>query len=151
MVQCWSSSFADLFLPVQRDAGSLERAFAAAGAAHVAARRALALAEAEENREVARRELLAGRAHDLQGRALEALAAGREDLATRAAEALLLSKRKSRRRGEPRQSLSPVPPRRVGRSKRNAGVSPTSTVGAVLPASERRCASLRPTATGSTR
>jgi phage shock protein A len=60
----------------------------AAGAAHVAARRALAVAIAEEEREVRRREALAGKLSDLELRAIEALRAGRDDLAGQAAETI---------------------------------------------------------------
>jgi phage shock protein A len=65
---------------------SLERSIAAAGAAHMAARRALAIAVAEEGRETTRRAALAARAGDLEARAIAALRAGREELAAEAAE-----------------------------------------------------------------
>ncbi len=78
----------DLFLPRARPACEVDRLIAAAGVSHVAARRALASAVAEEEREAARRDALIDRAADLEGRALEALAAGRDDLAMRAAEAI---------------------------------------------------------------
>jgi phage shock protein A len=67
---------------------NLDRAMQAAGAAHVAARRALAVAIAEEDREVRRRDVLADKLSDLELRAIEALRAGRNDLAARAAEAI---------------------------------------------------------------
>jgi phage shock protein A len=67
---------------------SLERSIAAAGYAHLAARRALAVAIAEETRETARREGLAAKASDLETRAVQALRAGREDLAVEASEAI---------------------------------------------------------------
>ncbi len=67
---------------------NLDRAMHAAGAAHVAARRALAVAIAEEEREVRRREALAGKLSDLELRAIEALRAGRDDLAGQAAETI---------------------------------------------------------------
>src|SRR5215468_1701318 len=67
---------------------SLERSIAAAGQAHMAARRALAVAIAEEAREVQRREGLAAKAGDLEKRAVEALRAGHEDLAIEASEAI---------------------------------------------------------------
>ena len=67
---------------------NLDRAMQAAGASHVAARRALAVAIAEEDREVRRREVLAGKLADLEQRAVEALRAGRDDLAGNAAEVI---------------------------------------------------------------
>lgn len=67
---------------------NLDRAMLAAGAAHVAARRALAVAIAEEEREVRRHEALAGKLSDLELRAIEALRAGRDDLAGQAAETI---------------------------------------------------------------
>jgi phage shock protein A len=67
---------------------SLERAIAAAGHAHVAARRALAVAIAEESREVKRRAGLVVNVDDLERRAVAALRAGREDLAVEASEAI---------------------------------------------------------------
>ena len=78
----------DLLLPARREMSNLDRLIAVAATAHVAARRALALATAEEDREIQRRDALAGKAKDLQARAIEALTAGREDLAGRAAEAI---------------------------------------------------------------
>src|SRR4051812_19360861 len=67
---------------------SLERSMAAAGSAHMEARRALAVAVAEESRETLRRAGLAARTSDLETRAIEALRAGREDLAAEASEAI---------------------------------------------------------------
>jgi phage shock protein A len=67
---------------------SLERSISAAHHAHTAARRALAVAVAEETREAARRTALAAKANDLEQRAVAALQAGREDLAAQAAEAI---------------------------------------------------------------
>jgi phage shock protein A len=67
---------------------SLDRSLAAAGQAHIAARRALAVATAEEAREADRRTGLAAKLRDLESRALEALRAGREDLAVQASEAI---------------------------------------------------------------
>ncbi len=67
---------------------NLDRAMLSAGAAHVAARRALAVAIAEEERELRRREALAGKLSDLELRAIEALRAGRDDLAGQAAETI---------------------------------------------------------------
>jgi len=67
---------------------SLERSIAAAGYAHLAARRALAVAIAEETRETERREGLAARASDIETRAVEALRAGREDLAVEASDTI---------------------------------------------------------------
>jgi phage shock protein A len=67
---------------------NLDRAMLAAGAAHVAARRALAVAIAEEEREIRRHQALAGKVSDLELRAIEALRAGRDDLAGHAAETI---------------------------------------------------------------
>jgi phage shock protein A len=67
---------------------SLDRSIAAAGSAHAAARRSLAVAVSEEKRETGRRESLTAQAADLEARAVEALRAGREDLAQRASEAI---------------------------------------------------------------
>lgn len=66
----------------------LDRSIAAAGAAHLTARRALAVAVAEQAREVGRREGLAAKVDDLEGRAIQAIRAGRDDLALSAAEAI---------------------------------------------------------------
>jgi len=68
---------------------NLDRAMQAAGAAHVAARRALAVAIAEEEREIKRRDVFAAKLSDLEQRAVEALRAGRDDLAGNAAEVAL--------------------------------------------------------------
>jgi phage shock protein A len=67
---------------------SLDRSIAAAQRAHTAARRALAIALAEEVREAERRVLLAARMSDLEQRAVQALRAGRDDLAMQASEAI---------------------------------------------------------------
>src|ERR1700743_1020023 len=67
---------------------SLERTISAAGRAHVAARRALAVAIAEESREGKRRAGLVADVADLERRAVAALRAGREDLAVEASEAI---------------------------------------------------------------
>lgn len=67
---------------------NLDRATQAAGAAHVAARRALAVAIAEEEREIKRRDVFAAKLSDLEQRAIEALRGGREDLAGNAAEVI---------------------------------------------------------------
>ncbi len=67
---------------------SLNRSLAAAHQSHVAARRALAIAIAEEGREADRR-VLTIKTQDLEQRAVEALRAGRDDLATQAAEAIV--------------------------------------------------------------
>ena len=64
---------------------NLDRAMQAASSAHIAARRALAVAIAEEGREVRRREALTEKLSDLEQRAVEALRAGRDDLACNAA------------------------------------------------------------------
>jgi phage shock protein A len=67
---------------------SLDQSIAAAGAAHIAARRALAIAVAEETREIARRDSLVFKVSDLEHRAIAAIRAGRDDLALAAAEAI---------------------------------------------------------------
>jgi phage shock protein A len=67
---------------------SLDRSIAAAGHAHSSARRALAVAMAEETRDTDRRAGLSARIADLEARALEALRAGREDLAAQASQAI---------------------------------------------------------------
>jgi phage shock protein A len=82
----------DAFIGLQQSPSSsmasLERSIAAAHHAHTAARRALAVAMAEETRETERREAMVANTRDLEQRAIEALRAGREDLATQAAEAI---------------------------------------------------------------
>jgi phage shock protein A len=67
---------------------SLERSIAAAHHAHTAARRALAVAVAEETRETDRRLALIAKTSDLEQRAIAALHAGRNDLAAQAAETI---------------------------------------------------------------
>jgi phage shock protein A len=62
---------------------SLDRSIAAAQRAHTTARRALAIALAEEARESERRATLATKVGDLEQRAVLALRAGRDDLACR--------------------------------------------------------------------
>jgi phage shock protein A len=69
---------------------SLERSISAAHRAHASARRALAVAVAEETRETTRRTALAAKAGDLESRAVAALQAGRDDLAAQAAETIAL-------------------------------------------------------------
>jgi phage shock protein A len=87
--------FARLFtglLDLQRGGGvslaDLDRTIAAARHAHTAARRALAVAVAEEAREAERRAGLATRLADLESRAIAALRAGHDDLAHEAAETI---------------------------------------------------------------
>jgi phage shock protein A len=86
------SQLFDMLIDLQRQPSSpmasLERSISAAHHAHMAARRALAVAMAEETRETARRASLATKAGDLEQRAVAALRAGRDDLATQAAEAI---------------------------------------------------------------
>jgi phage shock protein A len=86
------SQLFDMLIDPQRQSSSpmasLERSISAAHHAHAAARRALAVAMAEETRETARRTALATKAGDLEQRALAALQAGRDDLAAQAAEAI---------------------------------------------------------------
>ncbi len=67
---------------------SLDRSIAAARDAHLSARRALAVAMAEEAREADRCASLKAKVIDLEARAVAALRAGREDLAAQAAEAI---------------------------------------------------------------
>jgi phage shock protein A len=67
---------------------SLDRSIAAAHHAHTSARRALAVAMAEETRETERRLALVTQTADLEQRAIAALRSGRDDLASRAAEAI---------------------------------------------------------------
>jgi phage shock protein A len=69
-------------------AASLDRSIAAAASAHVAARRALAIAVAEESREIARRDSLTSKVADLENRAVQAIRAGRDDLALAASETI---------------------------------------------------------------
>src|ERR1700760_966849 len=88
----WLNHLVDLLTGPQGGASSpmasLDRSIAAAAHAHFAARRALAVAVAEETREADRRGALAAKLEDLEGRAVQALRAGREDLAIEAAEAI---------------------------------------------------------------
>ena len=67
---------------------SLDRSIAAAHHSHALARRALAVAIAEETRETERRLALVAKTNDLEQRAVSALRAGRDDLANEAAEAI---------------------------------------------------------------
>jgi phage shock protein A len=67
---------------------SLDRSIATAAHAHLAARRALAVAIAEETREADRRVGLTAKVEDIESRAVQALRGGREDLAIEASEAI---------------------------------------------------------------
>ncbi|WP_213741132.1 hypothetical protein [Bradyrhizobium sp. dw_411] len=69
-------------------ASNLDRSIAVAASGHFAARRALAVAVAEENREIARRDDLTVKVTDLECRAVQAIRAGRDDLAMNAAETI---------------------------------------------------------------
>ena len=69
-------------------AENLDRSIAAAVSAHIAARRALAVAVAEETREIARRESLTLKVIDIELRAVQAIRAGRDDLALAATETI---------------------------------------------------------------
>ena len=69
-------------------AENLDRSIAAAVSAHIAARRALAVAVAEEAREAARREALTLKVTDIEQRAVQAIRAGRDDLALAATETI---------------------------------------------------------------
>ena len=75
-------------LPPARHVTELDRLVTEAGRAHIASRRALAAALAEEAAETRRRDALGAKAKDLETRAVAALTGGREDLATRAAETI---------------------------------------------------------------
>ena len=88
MMESLKAYIADLLLPARGSASDLDRLIAAAGNAHLAARRSLALAVAEEDREISRRVTLSDQVKDLEVRAIDAFAHGREDLATRAAETI---------------------------------------------------------------
>ena len=72
----------------QAVAVELDRSIAAAGAAHVAARRALAIAIAEETREIQRRHSMTAKVADIESRAVEAIRAGHDDLALSASAAI---------------------------------------------------------------
>jgi phage shock protein A len=67
---------------------SLDRSIGAAGAAHVAARRALAIAIAEETREEHRRNSLIAKVADLEHRAVLSLKNNRQDIALSAADTI---------------------------------------------------------------
>jgi phage shock protein A len=69
-------------------AANLDRSIAAAASGHIAARRALAVAVAEESREIARRDALTVKVADIESRAVQAIRAGRDDLAIAAAETI---------------------------------------------------------------
>jgi hypothetical protein len=74
--------------PASSPMASLERSISAAHRAHTAARRALAVAMAEEARETERRLALIVKTHDLESRAVHALRGGHDDLASEAAAAI---------------------------------------------------------------
>ena len=82
----------DVVIDMQRQGtlpmASLDRSIAAAQRAHTAARRALAIALAEESTEAERRAGLATKIGDLEHRAVQSLRAGRDDLASQAAETI---------------------------------------------------------------
>jgi phage shock protein A len=88
----WLNHLVDLLTGPQGGASSplasLDRSIAAAAHAHIGARRALAVAMAEEGREADRRAGLTAKVEDLESRAVQALRAGREDLAVGASEAI---------------------------------------------------------------
>jgi phage shock protein A len=69
-------------------AANLDRSIAAAASSHIAARRALAVAVAEETREIARRESLTLKVTDIEQRAVHAIRAGRDDLALATTETI---------------------------------------------------------------
>jgi phage shock protein A len=80
--------FAELLSGTPTPAASLDRSIAAAASSHIAARRALAVAVAEETREIARRDALTVKVSDIESRAVQAIRAGRDDLALAAAETI---------------------------------------------------------------
>jgi phage shock protein A len=90
MLHSLKSRIADLLLPDRRPGSELDRALAEAGEHLSIARRGLAIAVAEEDREASRRANLVANAAELQLRAIEALRGGRDDLAVRAAEAIVV-------------------------------------------------------------
>ena len=69
-------------------AANLDRSIAAIASAHIAARRALAVAVAEETREIARRDSLTLKVTDIERRAVQAIRAGRDDLALATTETI---------------------------------------------------------------
>lgn len=81
-------AFVANLLPPTRHLTELDRLIGMATRAHIASRRALAAAIAEEAGETRRREAFAAKAKDLEARAVAALSGGREDLAVRAAESI---------------------------------------------------------------
>jgi phage shock protein A len=93
MLQHLVTQLTDLFTGMIRGGdrptlSSLDRSINAAGTAHVAARRALAIAIAEEEREERRRTSLVQKVADLEQRAVLSLKSKREDLAIAASEAI---------------------------------------------------------------
>lgn len=86
------SGLLNLLTDLQRETSSpmasLERSLAAARGAHACARRALAMAMAEDAREAERRAGFSAKVSDLEQRAVDAIRAGREDLALQASEAI---------------------------------------------------------------
>jgi phage shock protein A len=78
----------DLLHGRQATMPSLDRSIAAAASAHAAARRALAVAVAEETREIERCRSMIMKVTDLEDRAVQAIRAGRDDLALSASEAI---------------------------------------------------------------
>ena len=78
----------ELLRPSSAPAASLDRSIAAAASTHIAARRALAVAVAEETREIARRDSLTLKVTDIERRAVQAIRAGRDDLALATAETI---------------------------------------------------------------
>jgi phage shock protein A len=93
MLQHLVTHLTDLFTTIIRGSerptlSSLDRLISSAGAAHVAARRALAVAIAEEEREEQRRTNLVQKVTDLEHRAVLSLKSNREDLAIAASEAI---------------------------------------------------------------
>ena len=83
-----SDFISELLRPGSSPAASLDRSIAAAASTHIAARRALAVAVAEETREIARRDSLTLKVTDIERRAVQAIRAGRDDLALATAETI---------------------------------------------------------------
>ncbi len=79
---------ADLLRASPAPAASLDRSVAAAASAHIAARRALAVAVAEETREISRRDALTAKVSYIEGLAVQAIRVSRDDLALIASETI---------------------------------------------------------------
>jgi phage shock protein A len=78
----------DLLSDRRGEMPNLDRSIVAAASAHGQARRALAIAVAEESREIERCASMTTKVVDLEDRAVRAIRAGRDDLALAASEAI---------------------------------------------------------------